>query len=396
MAMGGGDKQSSTEVKEIKLPEWVEAASQSNYQFAQEVANRPYEAYGGKTVAPFSYPTTTAIQSLKGLDDLFKFYPEAASLYRQLGQYQSGGIGAQGVAAGSIPGMDVNAYLNPYIDNVERYAIDNAERSGRMALRDIDIDATKRGAFGGTRQGVERGVAGSEAIRKVGELSAGLRKEGYDTATGLMTSDLNRRLQADTTSATLNLQGQIANEEARAKAAAIRASGAEGIMSAADKSLGAKIQRLAQYLGVGGMVQQQQQRVYDDKAGKWQERRDYPLEQLNILLSSLGMSPYGRTETTQKTSESSAGGQGAGMLGGFMQMLPGLMSLSDRDTKTDIEKVGHDTVIDVPIYAFRYKGDPKTYPKVVGPMAQDVKRKVPKAVRKVGKRHVIDLTGLAA
>jgi hypothetical protein len=26
----------------------------------------------------------------------------------------------------------------------------------------------------------------------------------------------------------------------------------------------------------------------------------------------------------------------------------------------------------LPIYAYRYKGDPKTYPKVVGPMAEDV------------------------
>ena len=38
--------------------------------------------------------------------------------------------------------------------------------------------------------------------------------------------------------------------------------------------------------------------------------------------------------------------------------------------KTDITKVG--SKMGVPIHAYRYKGDPKSYPKVVGPMAEDV------------------------
>ena len=38
----------------------------------------------------------------------------------------------------------------------------------------------------------------------------------------------------------------------------------------------------------------------------------------------------------------------------------------------------------VPIHAYRYKGDPKTYPKVVGPMAEDVAKKFgPGSVAKI-------------
>ena len=48
--------------------------------------------------------------------------------------------------------------------------------------------------------------------------------------------------------------------------------------------------------------------------------------------------------------------------------------------KTDIQKIGtHSTGL--PIYAYRYKGDPKSYPKVVGPMAEDVMKIAPHAVR---------------
>ena len=56
---------------------------------------------------------------------------------------------------------------------------------------------------------------------------------------------------------------------------------------------------------------------------------------------------------------------------------------SDRRLKTDITRVGtHPTGI--AIHAYRYKGDPKSYPKVVGPMAEDVaKRFGPAAVAKI-------------
>jgi len=58
----------------------------------------------------------------------------------------------------------------------------------------------------------------------------------------------------------------------------------------------------------------------------------------------------------------------------------GAASRSDRRLKTDIEPAGHDPNLDLPLYAYRYKRDPKTYPKVVGVMAQDVEKKYPEAV----------------
>jgi len=65
--------------------------------------------------------------------------------------------------------------------------------------------------------------------------------------------------------------------------------------------------------------------------------------------------------------------------------------MSDRNMKTDIEKI---TDGPVPLYAYRYKSDPKTYPKVVGPMAQDVEKKFPSSVKKFGGKRVIDINNL--
>ena len=43
------------------------------------------------------------------------------------------------------------------------------------------------------------------------------------------------------------------------------------------------------------------------------------------------------------------------------------------------------------MYAYRYKGDPKTYPKVVGPMAQDIEKKYPEAVTEVAGKKAVDM-----
>ncbi|HYX04003.1 MAG TPA: tail fiber domain-containing protein, partial [Reyranella sp.] len=75
---------------------------------------------------------------------------------------------------------------------------------------------------------------------------------------------------------------------------------------------------------------------------------------------------------------SGGGGGGDNTLGTIMSIAGTaakfLPMLSDRRAKTDIQHAGHDDS-GLPLYAYRYKGDPKTYPKVVGPMYQDVKKR---------------------
>lgn len=78
-----------------------------------------------------------------------------------------------------------------------------------------------------------------------------------------------------------------------------------------------------------------------------------------------------------QASEMSGIGQAIGGLTGlgFMKFA----GMSDERSKTDIQREGT-TRMGIPLYSFRYKGDPKTYPKVVGPMAQDVAKIMPHRV----------------
>lgn len=67
---------------------------------------------------------------------------------------------------------------------------------------------------------------------------------------------------------------------------------------------------------------------------------------------------------------------------------------SDREMKTDIDELGKDPKTGLKIFAYRYKGDPKNTPKVVGPMANDIEKKDPSAVTKIGGHRVVLNRGL--
>jgi hypothetical protein len=90
----------------------------------------------------------------------------------------------------------------------------------------------------------------------------------------------------------------------------------------------------------------------------------------------------------QQSANSNAQMGGLFGLGGQLLGLGGSL-LSDRQDKTDIQSLGPDPQTGIPIHAFRYKGDPKSYPKTVGPMAQDVEKAAPDAVTTVGDHKVI-------
>jgi hypothetical protein len=91
-----------------------------------------------------------------------------------------------------------------------------------------------------------------------------------------------------------------------------------------------------------------------------------------------------QTQTTTPTNWGALALGGLQTLGNFFSPTQALAPQSDRRAKTDIVPVGKDPATGIPLHSYRYKGDPKTYPKIVGPMAQDVQKVLPGAVRKVG------------
>lgn len=336
MAKGGG---STTQTTQVKLPKWVDKASQENYKFAQQVANKPYNPYLGQTVADLGQGTKDAYELFystmgQGNDN----YAAASDLYAKQAQ--------------GILGLDRDAYMNPFVDEVESKALGALDKSRVQALMGNADKARAAKAFGGDRAAVVDAVTNAETAEKAGILSAGLRKDAFDTASGLMAGDLANFGQA--------AAGNIATGDAFNKQ---RMSDVTGL------------------LGIGQQQQAQQQTELDDARSKFEDANNYDLERLNILLSSLGMSPYGRTETTKATT--SGGGFDPAQFGlGLLSVFAGMSDERSKDIHARIgEKHG------VPVYEWNYKGDDTVHR---GPMAQDVEEVLPEAVIEFGGLKMVD------
>jgi len=368
----------TTQVSKVELPQWVDQASQDNYKLAQQISNQPLVQYQGPTVADPSQMTTQGYDLLqKNIGIADPMYQDAYNLEGRAAseldpKYQE----AYDIQKSTAGPWNVDDYMNPYINDVENRTTANMQRSIDQSLMANSDKARAAGAFGGSRGAVQDAVLQSEGARGIGDMSATLRKQGYDTATA--------NLIADRTSKQAAATGMLAGIGQQQKGWLDTASGLQSLGTARQDSM---LKDVTGLMTAGQTEQAQRQKQIDADVAKFNEARSYPTEQLNMRLAALGMSPYGKTESVQKTGTSEQAGPDWATIGlGLMKLIPGI---SDRRDKTDIEKIGTSETTGLPLYAYRYKGDPKTYPKVVGPMAQDIEKKYPNMVEEVNGHKIV-------
>lgn len=417
--MGSKSPSQQTVTQKTQLPAWVKQAGKQEYNNIVDLTGsgnnfvNPFDdpnnpnapgVLGGPWTGTGVAPQSADTQSAYGL--VRNGYNSGASTLNNAvsttqGAVQPGNIPQ--VNAGSFLTGNIDAYMSPYIQNVENAALDNMDRQRLQALNKTADAARSAGAFGGSRQGVMEGVTNAETARSMGELSANLRNQGFNTGAGLMTQDLNRALTAAQSN-----QGAAVDMSKTGVQAGI----ALGNLGMAQQQNA--LQGAAALQGSGSAQDAYAQSLLADRARLYELFRQSAFESPNIRQQYLTGTPYG--QTTQATGPatvqgqnpfltglggastglsiaSSLNGAGAGLGAGGSLGLGGLGLLaglfSDRQAKTDIEKLGKDPESGIDLYAYRYKNDPKTYPKVVGPMAQDVEKMHPGSTRKVGGKRVI-------
>lgn len=378
----GKDSGTQKTVTETKLPEWYESGATSAIANANQISANLMKPYQGNTVAGLD-PLTQQVVGLTGQN--------IGSTNAAFGQAGQTAAGVAGYNPGSFLTGNIDAYMNPYIRNVEEAALGNLNRAYAQNLNTIADGAINAGAFGGSRQGIAEGVAAAENARQMGDLSAQLRAQGFGQAQGMMQSDMDRALSG---------------QELR-----LNAAGMQGDLASAGQA--AYLQSLQSALSAGQINQQQAQALLDQQQAQYEAMRNYPLEQLNIQLAALGgvqvpTSTTQKTPTTGSTLGTVAGaalsaipliGPAASALGGAANAMGGLASgagpiYSDETAKTNIQPIGIDGMTGLPIYAYDYKADvakaKKTGspmpPKRVGPMAQDMP---PEMTRNVGGHMIV-------
>jgi len=383
---GGGGTQ--TVINKTDVPQFISDAAQKNLNTAYDVSKNMIGPYTGQRVAgmtPNQMADINAIQGRVGATDpAFGFATRTAA--------NVANFAPTNVNAGSLASTDLNLYMNPYTQSVLNPALAQLEIQRKQGLNQIGDQAIKTGAFGGSRQGVAEGVLNSEAARQAGDLTAQLQAQNFSQAQNAATNDINRTMQA-----------QIANQQAGLQGAGVNLAGANAVGSLADTGQSSFLRGTAAALSGQEALQQNQQQQLDAARQAYAEQQQFPLQQLQIPLQALGATPYGQTQTqtgpgpTQNLGYSALGGAGVGAQIGSMLGMPGMGAgfgallgmFSDENEKTDIKHLGKDPATGLDLYAYRYKGDPKSYPKVVGPMAQDIEKQYPGSTAKVGGKMVV-------
>jgi hypothetical protein len=184
-------------------------------------------------------------------------------------------------------------YMNPYQQNVVGGLQRNAMTNYQNMANQLGTEATRAGAFGGSRHGVAQGVMAQGVQSDLNNQIGNLMYQGYNNALGQAGSDQQMRMTA------ANQMGNLSN---------------------LGFGMGQTInQNLAQQ---GAMQQALQQMAMDKASQQYQGYTQSPYTALSAYTQALGQTPKVTTSTTTGTQPSrglfdymGVGLYGAGQLG---------------------------------------------------------------------------------
>jgi hypothetical protein len=185
----------TTTITSAQLPDWAANIQRKLLEGAVEAAPE-YEYYDpAQRVAPLS---TTEQQAIGDI-------PAAA------GSYMPGlaaGFGSLGAATRGVADTDYSQYMNPYTQYVTDIAKREAVRDFEKMRPQMGYQASRQGAFGGARYGVQE----AEAERNLGQRLTDIQQAGLERAftagTGLRQQEAQRELAASPLYAAMGQQAQ--------------------------------------------------------------------------------------------------------------------------------------------------------------------------------------------
>lgn len=314
----------------------------ANYATAQGNATKLATPYTGEMVSPFS-PTQVAGQrgilsvanNNVGADALSQAKAATAGIlnYKPAAISSPGTMAPRSVTAGQLSNTDLAPYLNPYMSDVVSSTLADLQHArDQQQVRDNQT-ATAEHAFGGSRAAVRDAMSTDDYLRNLAGTTANLRSGAYTNAQTAALSDINNRMNADTFNANAGMSADqfnlnnlldIAkmNSANDITGAGLRLNAGSQLSGMSDQELQQALQRAGVVEGVG---QEQTAQTQAQDTAAYQEflrQMGIPVEQQQVLNSSLGLIPVQQTvnstgsgTSTQKVNPGILGilGQGIGM-----------------------------------------------------------------------------------
>jgi len=306
---GGGGPQTVTNKTEI--PEWVQAAGQRNLSAAYDVSQFMPGPYEGQRVAAMSPGQVNTIGSIANN------YAMAQPAFAQAQQMAatSGAYQPSQVSAGQLSSTDLSPYMNPYTQSVLNASLDTLNQQRQTGLNAAQEAANKARAFGGSRLGIQEGVVNAAAQQQAGQLAAQLNAQNYTQAQAAAQADMARRMESQRLNQAAGISGAGLGIQGAQTLGGLAGAGQEAFLTGATGALAAQT-----------ALQQQQQQELAAAQQLYTEQQQFPLQQLQIPIQALGITPYGQTSTQTKTGGESSSGlmTGLGVASSALSLLASL------------------------------------------------------------------------
>jgi hypothetical protein len=257
----------------------------------EALSKTPYQTYGGERTAGFS---PLQQQSFQGAQNM----APAQQIAQGSGLAYGAGLGGAGMAMNANPQnfqQNVGGYMNPYLQQSLAPQLAEANRNYDISGAQQQANATKAGAFGGSREAIM--AAENERNRNMGLNS--IIGQGYNTAFNNAQSQYN----------------QSQNQALQGLGMANTAAGTLGQLGQNQYTQGMGINQLQnQY---GAQQQTQDQNMLNQQYQDFQNQVNYPYKQLGFMSDMLRGLPLSQGASTMYQAQPSLASQavGLGLLG---------------------------------------------------------------------------------
>jgi hypothetical protein len=281
----------------------------------EEQSLQPYEAYGGQRLAPSEnfadigasrdMTRTVAGSGISGLPLAQAAAAGNIAEARRLGQYAPGQFSEFNFdPARQFTGQEVQQYMSPYLENVLDVQKSQAVEDFDRLRGSRNTRAVQAGAFGGSRQGVQEGLAEEALMKQMGQIDASGRQAAFEQAAQQFGTDRAAQMAQQQAQAGEQERVQTGTEASRQFGAgqglaALGAAGTEAgrLVGIGEQERAANIQNAQLREAIGRAQQGEAQAGLDIGYQDFLRQQGYPQEQLGFYSDVLRGLPVAAAST---------------------------------------------------------------------------------------------------
>ena len=307
----------TTNTSSTDLPDWAKPYFERNVARAEAEFTKPYDPYSGERLAATDPNVTASRDNMLGIADTGVSGLGTAQDYAtagmnratELGNYGGGDYSQFGYSdPATFTGDNVSQYMSPYQQLVTDKQKEAAVTDFNRLQGARDAKAVQAGAFGGSRQAVQQGLAEEQLLNQLGNIQAKGSQSAFDAASKQFGADRAAQMTAEQRQAAElgRVQtGQEASSQfgAGQGLAALRAGAGMGteLTRLGELERQTQIQNEQLREGVGQDIQGEGQAGLDLDYANFLEQQGYTREQIGNMTGILTGMPIAATGTGTST-----------------------------------------------------------------------------------------------